>query len=320
MCPPCTVWWCGARMPPRTRRCSPPSCRRNWTPPNSSTTSRWRRPASSPQASGLPQEVVYLYNGPGGTSFDTTLKPSLVDALKSDVPYLKSIGDFADLDVGGFVQDEPLRAVFGARGLDYDAARAQRQPVRARRDPRWQANCGWTEPTPLKRSPTRPPCCRRSGTRSPAGPRSARPTFPTPSWAPGGSPTRRSGCATAADYRPFGTAAGAHRYLAAHPGARHRGLPTGTGRFAMTVDTSRALSRASRRGGLRHPRSTRRGDPPRRGGRGCCGWRRWPRRSGCGRCSPPARCGCWLRFDTLPTVTEIATRADPTARGLRVLA
>ena len=74
--------------------------------------------------------MVYLYNGPGGTSFDTTLKPSLVDALKSDVPYLKSIGDFADLDVRGFVQDEPLRAVFAARGRDYDAVRAaQRQPV-----------------------------------------------------------------------------------------------------------------------------------------------------------------------------------------------
>jgi NitT/TauT family transport system substrate-binding protein len=68
--------------------------------------------------------VVYLYNGPGGTSFDTTLKPSLVDALKNDVPYLKSIGDFAGLDIGGFVQDEPLRAVFGARGLNYDKARA----------------------------------------------------------------------------------------------------------------------------------------------------------------------------------------------------
>jgi NitT/TauT family transport system substrate-binding protein len=76
------------------------------------------------QASGLPQEVVYLYNGPGGTSFDTTLKPSLVDALKSDVPYLKSIGDFADLDVAGFVQDEPLRTVFAARGRDYNAAGA----------------------------------------------------------------------------------------------------------------------------------------------------------------------------------------------------
>ena len=45
--------------------------------------------------SGLPEEVVYLYNGPGGTSFDPTLKPSLVDALKGDVPYLKSIGDFS---------------------------------------------------------------------------------------------------------------------------------------------------------------------------------------------------------------------------------
>src|SRR6202020_3482545 len=75
------------------------------------------------QASGLPQEVVYLYNGPGGTSFDTTLKPSLVEALKNDVPYLKSIGDFADLDVAGFVQDEPVRTVFAARGRDYTAAR-----------------------------------------------------------------------------------------------------------------------------------------------------------------------------------------------------
>lgn len=70
-------------------------------------------------ASGLPQEVVYLYNGPGGTTFDTTLRPSLVDALKGDVPYLKSIGDFADLDIGGFVQDGPLRAAFAARKLEY---------------------------------------------------------------------------------------------------------------------------------------------------------------------------------------------------------
>jgi len=61
--------------------------------------------------------VVYLYNGPGGTSFDTTLKPSLIDALKSDVPYLKSIGDFADLDIGKFAVDDPLRAVFAANAI-----------------------------------------------------------------------------------------------------------------------------------------------------------------------------------------------------------
>ena len=76
------------------------------------------------EGSGLPQEVVYLYNGPGGTSFDTTLKPSLVNAFKSDVPYLKSIGDFADLNIDQFVSDAPLRQAFATRNLDYDAATA----------------------------------------------------------------------------------------------------------------------------------------------------------------------------------------------------
>ncbi|TJZ75881.1 ABC transporter substrate-binding protein [Rhodococcus oryzae] len=75
------------------------------------------------EQSGLPQEVVYLYNGPGGTSFDPTLKPRLVEALKTDVPYLKSIGDFADLNIDGFVDDAPLRAAYAAEGIEsYDAA------------------------------------------------------------------------------------------------------------------------------------------------------------------------------------------------------
>lgn len=72
--------------------------------------------------SGLPQEVVYLYNGPGGTSFDTTLKPSLIDAFKGDVPYLKSIGDFAELNIDGFVDSGPLRKAFAENGGDYDKA------------------------------------------------------------------------------------------------------------------------------------------------------------------------------------------------------
>jgi NitT/TauT family transport system substrate-binding protein len=71
--------------------------------------------------SGLPQEVVYLYNGPGGTSFDPTLKPSLVEALKGDVPYLKSIGDFADLDVAGFVA---MASPAGAPGVSHRGDRA----------------------------------------------------------------------------------------------------------------------------------------------------------------------------------------------------
>lgn len=72
--------------------------------------------------SGLPQEVVYLYNGPGGTSFDAPLKPQLIQAFKGDVPYLKSIGTFADLNIDGFVQDAPLRKAYTERGLNYDAA------------------------------------------------------------------------------------------------------------------------------------------------------------------------------------------------------
>ena len=46
-------------------------------PPSSSTSNPLESAKLVAEGSGLPQEVVYLYNGPGGTSFDTTLKPSL---------------------------------------------------------------------------------------------------------------------------------------------------------------------------------------------------------------------------------------------------
>ncbi|MEV0620120.1 ABC transporter substrate-binding protein [Nonomuraea sp. NPDC050404] len=72
---------------------------------------------------GLPAEVVYLYNGPGGIStFDVTLKPQLREAHEHDVPYLKRIGtDFPGVDVAAFVNDSYLRKAYGS---GYDAARA----------------------------------------------------------------------------------------------------------------------------------------------------------------------------------------------------
>lgn len=72
------------------------------------------------EQTGLPPEVVYLYNGPGGiATFDVTLKPRLTEALEHDIPYLKRIGsDFADVDVSRFVNDSYLRAAYGSR---YDA-------------------------------------------------------------------------------------------------------------------------------------------------------------------------------------------------------
>ncbi|MEW9527758.1 ABC transporter substrate-binding protein [Microbispora sp. NPDC049125] len=72
------------------------------------------------KATGLPAEVVYLYNGRGGIStFDVTLKPRLTAALEHDAPYLKKIGtDFQDVDVKRFVNDAYLRTAYGPA---YDA-------------------------------------------------------------------------------------------------------------------------------------------------------------------------------------------------------
>jgi NitT/TauT family transport system substrate-binding protein len=172
------------------------------------------------QASGLPQEVVYLYNGPGGTSFDATLKPSLVDALKSDVPYLKSIGDFADLDVGGFVVDEPLRAVYAARGLDYAAARARTaNPSLLAGDPA-QASELWLDgadatqtvatPTELLRA-IRDATARGAKVQAAYVPDAELGTR----WFADKAVWVRDGQA----YHPFGTPAGPRRYLTAHPGS-----------------------------------------------------------------------------------------------------
>lgn len=173
------------------------------------------------QGSGLPQEVVYLYNGPGGTSFDTTLKSSLVDALKSDVPYLKSIGDFADLDIDKFVRDDPLRAVFAARGLNYDAARARTaNPSALAGDPAlaselWLDGSDRTQaipsPTALLRA-IRDATARGAKVRAAYVPDAELGTR----WFADKALWARD---VAGNYLPFGTVAGARRYNAAHPGS-----------------------------------------------------------------------------------------------------
>jgi NitT/TauT family transport system substrate-binding protein len=164
------------------------------------------------QSSGLPQEVVYLYNGPGGTSFDTTLKPSLVDALKNDVPYLKSIGDFADLDVPNFVQDGPLRTAFSARRIDYDAALHATTPSRG--GELWLDGSDTTQPfaTPTELlKAVRDATARGSHVRAAYVPDTELGTR----WFADKSVWVHDG----ANYLPFDTAAGAHRYLDTHPGS-----------------------------------------------------------------------------------------------------
>ncbi|MGW1776358.1 ABC transporter substrate-binding protein [Streptomyces sp. NPDC002104] len=68
------------------------------------------------EETGLPAEVVYLYNGANGiATFDPALRPELLAALKEDVPVLKAAKLVDSVDVDGFVDPQPLaRAGVGA--------------------------------------------------------------------------------------------------------------------------------------------------------------------------------------------------------------
>jgi NitT/TauT family transport system substrate-binding protein len=167
--------------------------------------------------SGLPPEVVYLYNGPGGTSFDTTLKPALVDALKNDVPYLKSIGDFADLDdfdVDGFVVDGPLRAAFAERKIDYDKA------VAAIDNPATTGGELWLDGSDTTVTVADPVALLEAVRAATDRGDHVRAAYVHDAelgtrWFADKSAWVRDG----AQYLPFDTTAGAQRYIAAHPGA-----------------------------------------------------------------------------------------------------
>ncbi|MGV9545900.1 ABC transporter substrate-binding protein [Nocardia beijingensis] len=181
--------------------------------------------------SGLPQEVVYLYNGPGGTSFDTTLKPSLINALKGDVAYLKSIGDFADLDIDRFVDDGPLRKAYAETGRgDYDRdLAATANPTRVTgADP----VCGtaaenpalagelWVDGAAKPQPAADPTCLLRAVQAAKAQGRPIRAAYVPDAelgtrWFADKSIWLRDG----GSYLPFTTTAAAQRYRQAHPSA-----------------------------------------------------------------------------------------------------
>ncbi|MEV6760944.1 ABC transporter substrate-binding protein [Streptomyces sp. NPDC051105] len=69
-------------------------------------------------ATDLPAEVVYLYNGAHGiATFDAAVKPALVSALKQDVSVLKAAELTGDVDVDSFVDDRYVKKALG--GSDY---------------------------------------------------------------------------------------------------------------------------------------------------------------------------------------------------------
>ncbi|MGW1877270.1 ABC transporter substrate-binding protein [Streptomyces sp. NPDC001975] len=66
-------------------------------------------------ATDLPAEVVYLYNGAHGiATFDPAVKPALVSALKQDVSVLKAAELTGDVDVDSFVDDHYVKKALGS--------------------------------------------------------------------------------------------------------------------------------------------------------------------------------------------------------------
>ncbi|WP_030161974.1 ABC transporter substrate-binding protein [Streptomyces sp. NRRL S-244] len=83
---------------------------------------------------GLPPEVVYLYNGANGiATFDPALRPELLAALKEDVPVLKDAKLVGDVDVDAFVDPAPLKRAVPQAG--YPAAAPARPELWLRNEP-----------------------------------------------------------------------------------------------------------------------------------------------------------------------------------------
>lgn len=74
------------------------------------------------EITGIEPEVTYLYNGPNGlVTFDPTIKQQLVEAMHTDLPFLKDLGSVKQLDLAQFVNDRYVRDVYGP---GYDLARS----------------------------------------------------------------------------------------------------------------------------------------------------------------------------------------------------
>ncbi|WP_329401228.1 ABC transporter substrate-binding protein [Streptomyces melanogenes] len=159
-------------------------------------------------ATGLPAEVVYLYNGAHGiATFDPTLKPGLVDALKQDVPVLKAAKLVGDVDVDAFVDDQYIKKAYGA---DYGRRSAATAP--APRSEVWLKGAEKTEAFDSPSLALRFAAAHRDTVRAVYVPDATTGTR----WFADRAVWVRDG----GGLKPFVTPSVAARYVTAHPGAR----------------------------------------------------------------------------------------------------
>ncbi|WP_225878222.1 ABC transporter substrate-binding protein [Spongiactinospora rosea] len=182
---------------------------------------------------GLPAEVVYLYNGPGGIStFDVTLKEPLKAAHRHDVPYLARIGDgFSGVDLKRFVNDSYIRKAYGP-AYDTDAASTANPAKITGTDPVCEkpvtdpatASELWLAGTAETRPAATPACLLRQ--IAAAGDARIRAAYVPDTttgtrWFAGSSVWLKDpGAKKDARFLPFTTQEGADAYRAAHPKTR----------------------------------------------------------------------------------------------------
>jgi NitT/TauT family transport system substrate-binding protein len=69
----------------------------------------------------IEKEVVYIFLGPDGIhTMDPTIKPILVNAIKTDTAVLQKLGRVKQFDVDAWVNESYVREAFKQRGLNYD--------------------------------------------------------------------------------------------------------------------------------------------------------------------------------------------------------
>jgi NitT/TauT family transport system substrate-binding protein len=192
----------------------------------------WEQPVPAAEIvaakTGLPAEVVYLYNGANGiATFDLTLKPRLRQAMANDVPFLTSIGVLQHIDLDAFIDDSYVRKMLGADYAADEAGTANRAALtgtdavcgKAVRDP---ATAGelWLDGEPTTRPAADPTCLLRAVKAAQEAGQKIRAGYVPDAgtgtrWFADKSAWVRDG----AKFQPFVTPAAAQRYAAGHPGS-----------------------------------------------------------------------------------------------------
>jgi sulfonate transport system substrate-binding protein len=193
----------------------------------------WQQPVSAAEIvaerTGLPAEVVYLYNGANGiATFDLTVKPQLRAALQKDIPFLTSIGVLQQIDLAAFIDDSYLRQVLGADYATALAGTANRAALTgtdticrtAVRDP---ATAGelWLRGEPGTHPSSDPTCLLRAVKAAQGAGKAIRAAYVPDAgtgtrWFADKSTWVRDGNR----FLPFVTVAAAQRHVTAHPGTK----------------------------------------------------------------------------------------------------